>query len=63
MDNKKYRVRFVVDDVLGANSPREAKEIFEDLIYSGWYGSRNYLMANNMTARRRKDLEGNSRNE
>jgi hypothetical protein len=54
---KKYRVRLVIDDVVDAPSPKEAKEFVFDLQRDGYYGTKQTLMCYNMTARRRKDLE------
>jgi hypothetical protein len=57
MANKKYRVRFVLDDVVEAQSPEAAKEHMQGLFYDGFYGSKAYQRRHYMTARRRKDLE------
>ena len=59
MTSKKYRVRLVVDDIINANNPREAKELLQGLLDDGFYGSKAYQQAKFMTARRRKDLEEN----
>jgi hypothetical protein len=57
MADKKYRVRFVLDDVVEASSPKAAKEHMQGLFYDGFYGSKPYQRSHYMTAHRRKDLE------
>lgn len=64
MTSKKYKTRLVIDDIIDADNPREAKELLQGLVDDGFYGSKAYIRAKYMTARRRKDLEeGESRDD
>ncbi len=60
---KKYRVRLVIDDVLEALTPGQAKEDLVGFFRDGYYGSRDQVVHNNVTARRRRDLEGKGQRE